>query len=159
MGMVPFHTKFRDLAFRETRTVVVRGYEALPDGDYGFLEFYCDEFGCDCRRVVLQVVTPDGGAKVWASINFGWERPRFYRKWMSGNAKAAAGMAGATLDPLNPQTEHSQALLRLFRDVVLRDSGYVQRLKRHYEIFKGVADPGRVAQRSRGRIARTRKGG
>ncbi len=159
MAMVPFCTRFRSLAFREMRTVLVRGWHSLPDGEYGFLEFYCNENGCDCRRVILQVVTPDTGTKAWASINFGWERPAFYKKWMSGDANAAEGMAGAMLDPLNPQTKHSTALLGLFRDVVLRDSAYVQRLKRHYEIFKGVRDRKRGVKRSRGKIARSQQGG
>jgi len=159
MAMVPFYARFRSLAFREMRTVLLRGHHSLPDREYGFLEFYCNERGCDCRRVILQIVTPETGTRAWASISFGWEGPAFYKKWMSGDANAAAGMAGVTLDPLNPQTEHSQALLRLFRDVVLRDSAYVQRLKHHYEIFKGLADRRRVVQRSRGSIARSRQGG
>ena len=45
-------------------------------------------------------------------------------------------MAGATLDPLNPQTEHSEALLELFKQVVLADPAYVRRLERHYNLFK-----------------------
>ena len=42
MPMVPFYTRFRELAFREMRTVTVHGHETIPDGNYGFLEFYCN---------------------------------------------------------------------------------------------------------------------
>jgi hypothetical protein len=47
----------------------------------------------------------------------------------------AAEATGATLDPLNPQTKYSPALLRLF-EAVLQDPAYVERLKRHYALFK-----------------------
>ena len=136
MTMAPFYTKFHDLAFREMRVLGVRSHESLPRGEYGFLEFYCTEAGCDCRRVVLHVLNAETGDRVWASINFGWESLSYYRTWTSGNAEAARDMAGATLDPLNPQTKHSRALLKLFQDVVLQDSAYVKRLERHYRLFK-----------------------
>jgi len=55
---------------------------------------------------------------------------------MSGNAKLARKMAGATLDPLNPQTEYSAELLNLFQHVVLKDPAYIRRLRRHYEMFR-----------------------
>lgn len=72
MPMVPFYSEFRDLAFREMHVVGVFGRESLPAGEYGLLEFYCDERGCDCRRVILHVLRSDTGRQVWASINFGW---------------------------------------------------------------------------------------
>ncbi|MGB5060998.1 MAG: hypothetical protein WBO48_20015 [Candidatus Promineifilaceae bacterium] len=31
----------------------------LPDGEYGLLEAYCNEPGCDCRRVMFTLLTPD----------------------------------------------------------------------------------------------------
>jgi hypothetical protein len=147
--MTPFYTKFRHLAFREMRTVIVRGRESIPDGPYGFLEFYCNEVGCDCRRVVFHVIRPDTGTRVWASINFGWESPVFYQQWSPGDPEFA-DMAGATLDPLNAQSEHSDALLTLFQEVVAADPDYVQRLQRHYRLFKRASEP--KAQGGRKRI-------
>jgi hypothetical protein len=161
MPLVPFYSKCRDLAFEETRTVLLRNHESLPDGTYGFLEFYCNEIGCDCRRVLVQVIRPDTGSRVWASINFGWETPTFYRRWASGNPADADEMATATLDPINLQSRHSNALLRLFSDIVLADGAYVQRLQRHYELFKRAAGPkrDRVATRTkRRRNSKTRDG-
>jgi hypothetical protein len=149
MSMAPFYTRYRDLAFREMRALLVRSHESLPPGDYGFLEFYCNESGCDCRRVILHVLRADTGPRVWASINFGWEKPSYYRQWMRGDAEAARDLAGATLDPLNPQTEHSQTLLGLFQRIVLGDPAYVRRLERHYRLFKR-----RERRRSRARAPR-----
>ncbi|MBA3441078.1 MAG: hypothetical protein H0T92_14530 [Pyrinomonadaceae bacterium] len=52
MMMTPFSTKFADLAWQETRTITVCGRDELPDGEYAFVESYCDEASCDCRRVM-----------------------------------------------------------------------------------------------------------
>jgi len=138
--MVPFYTRFRELAFREMRSATVSKWPGLPPGTYGFLELYCDEAGCDCRRAIIQVISPDSGRKVWATINYGWESAEFYRRWISDPVDAER-CAGAWLDPLNRQSRHAPALLEVFRDV-LKDSAYVERLKRHYGLFKAaIAEP------------------
>jgi hypothetical protein len=83
----------------------------LPDGEYGFLEFYCNEPGCDCRRVMIDVLRPETGwSKIWATISYGWESLDFYRKW-GGIASDPIETKGPYLDPLNPQTKYSPALL------------------------------------------------
>jgi hypothetical protein len=56
MPMVPFMERFPEVGARETRSMTVTDRQDLPDGEYGFLEFYCDEPGCDCRRVMLDVI-------------------------------------------------------------------------------------------------------
>lgn len=156
MPMAPLFERFRELAFREMRSVIVPHAGIVPAGQYGFLEFYCNEPNCDCRRVLLHVVRSDTGTRVWASINFGWEAVGFYERWFHGDPEGAREMAGATLDPLNPQSVHSEGLLRLFREVVLRDAAYVERLQRHYRLFKGAAPDGPRARRSRPATRRRR---
>ena len=136
MAMTPFYTRFRDLAFQEMRVAFVQGGSDLPGGEYGFLEFYCDEPDCDCRRVIIEVVSRESGSKIWATISYGWEAPEFYATWTI-NKEAAKGMSGAGLDPLNPQTQYSSALLSLFEHII-QDRAYVDRLKRHYQMFKGA---------------------
>src|SRR2546426_1807799 len=109
-------------------TTLFRSKE-LPDGDYGFIELYCDEPGCDCRRVMIDVLRPETGwSEIWATISYGWESLDFYRKW-GGAASDPIEMKGPYLDPLNPQTTYSSALLNLFR-FLLQSPDYVQRLKR-----------------------------
>lgn len=162
VGMMPFYAKFRDLAFREMRSVIVPDDRLLPRGQYGFLEFYCTEVGCDCRRVMLHVVRPDTGTKVWASINFGWESVDFYRRWCPGDPEVAAEMAGATLDPFNPQTERSVPLLKLFQEVVVKDGTFIERLGRHYRMFKSAPDVAPAKHAGRGkrqvrRVSRNRR--
>ena len=130
MGMAPFYTRFRELAVQEMRSATARGWEDLPDGDYGFLELYCTDAQCDCRRVLIQVIARNDQTKPWATINFGWESEAFYYRRLP-DAELAKAATRPTLDPLNPQSKYAPALLRLFETVV-QDAAYVQRLQKHY---------------------------
>src|SRR5712691_7758423 len=68
MPMIPFMEKFPELAASETRSAQVAGQGGLPDGDYGFFELYCNEPGCDCRRVIVTVLREDTGwRRIWAT--------------------------------------------------------------------------------------------
>ena len=59
--------------------------------------------------------------------------------WVRKNA--SRGMAGASLDPMLPQSIHSQFFLKLFNEVISRDPAYVERLQRHYAMFKAASPP------------------
>jgi len=135
MPMTPFIQRFPELGARETRSATLPHGQELPPGEYGFMEFYCDEPGCDCRRATIQVLRPETGwSKIWATISYGWESPDFYAKW-GPHAGDAHEMSGPSLDTLNPQTKYSPALLNLFR-LLLESPEYVERLKRHYRMFR-----------------------
>jgi hypothetical protein len=141
MPMIPFMERFPEVGAQETRYVTVPQRQDLPEGEYGFVELYCDEPGCDCRRVMIDVLRPETGwNKVWATISYGWESPDFYRKWGAGDSDPAQ-IKGSYLGPLNPQTEHSPALLNLFRFLV-QSPEYVARLQRHYQMFRESVDRG-----------------
>src|SRR5256885_6916476 len=102
MPMTPFMERFPELGPAETRSVKLTGDPDLPDGEYGFFEFYCNEPGCDCRRVTIWVLRPETGwRKVWATISYGWESADFYRKWSP--SQDAREMQGPSLDTLNAQ--------------------------------------------------------
>ena len=88
------------------------------------------------RRVVLQVWSKDQPGTALATINFGWETEDFYTRWMHGDRESARQVRQAWLDPLNPQSDIAEALLRLFQEVILADKDYVARLGRHYAMFK-----------------------
>lgn len=139
MPMIPFMERFPELAAREMRSVTVSGRTDIPDGEYGFLELFCDEPGCDCRRVMIDVLRADTELnKIWATINYGWESLAFYKKW-GGSSVTAAESKGPFLDPLNPQTPYSPALLRLFR-LLLESPDYATRIQTHYRIFRQSVD-------------------
>ncbi|MGO4882710.1 MAG: hypothetical protein ACLP59_18110 [Bryobacteraceae bacterium] len=132
--MTPFMEKFPDLGRRETKSILVPPGQVLPAGEYGYIEFYCDESGCDCRRVTICVLRPDTGwGEIWATISYGWESPDFYKEWSA--ASDPLEMQRPCLDPLNPQTVYSNILLDLFREI-LQSPDYVERLKRHYRMFR-----------------------
>jgi hypothetical protein len=139
MPMIPFMERFPEVGARETRSVTVPPRQDLPEGEYGFVELYCDEPGCDCRRVMIDVLRPETGwSKIWATIGYGWESLDFYRNW-GGSASDPIEMKGPYLDPLNPQTPYSPSLLNLFR-FLIQSPDYVARLRRHYLIFRESID-------------------
>lgn len=141
MPMTPFVTRFPELGARETRALLVSGRKELPDGNYGFLELYCDEPGCDCRRVMIDVLREDTKDKIWATLNYGWENVEFYRQWgRCSSDREARALQGPELDPLNPQTQYSRVLLEGFRIFLLQSPDYVQRLKHHYQMFREAVE-------------------
>jgi hypothetical protein len=145
MPMTPFMERFPEVGARETKSVTVTNRQDLPDGEYGFLEFYCNEPGCDCRRVMIDVLRRETGwSKIWATISYGWESLDFYRKW-GGTASDPIETKGPYLDPLNPQTKYSPALLNLFR-FLLQSPDYVERLKGHYQMFRDSLEQGHDQQ-------------
>jgi hypothetical protein len=139
--MTPFHSLFPELAQREVRCVHLGAApdgapeSDLPSDEYIYLEFYCDDLDCDCRRVFLQVISKGQPGKVFASIGYGWEKESFYRKRMPWDPDEAKGTVRGELDPLNEQSEFAQDFLELFRRVVL-DEPYRLRLRRHYRLFR-----------------------
>ena len=81
--MIPFHSLLPELAQREVRCIHlgpvpgVAPASGLSAGEYAFIEFYCEDLECDCRRVFLQVLARSQQDKVLASINCGWEKELF----------------------------------------------------------------------------------
>jgi hypothetical protein len=131
MSLAPFYSLFPDLAAREVRTATVFNNPELPPDTYAFTELYCVEPDCDCRRVMLNVIAKRSN-KHLASINHAFDAPD----------DDAPVPEQTFLDPLNPQSRYSEALLELFQTVVLADARYRARLERHYRMVKeAVADP------------------
>ena len=87
--------------------------------------------GCCCK--VRAEHQPN---KVLAAINYGWESVAFYTRWLHGDRMGAREIKQASLDPLNPQSSFAPTFLGLFRTVVLQEKAYIQRLQRHYAMFK-----------------------
>jgi hypothetical protein len=142
MPYAAFFQRFRKIAERETRNVKIisENQYGLPIGEYGFLEFFCDEPGCDCRRVFLYIVS-SRRKDVEAVIAYGWESRGFYAKWMrSSDKRDLDELQGPILNLLSPQSKIAPALLNLFKDALLRDRAYIDRIKEHYRIFRAEID-------------------
>lgn len=136
--MIPFCKYFPELGAKETRCAYLGGsQQGAPAGKYMFLELYCDDVDCDCRRVLFKVIKEnDPDNKVLATINYGWESLDFYARKLGGDKKMAWEVITAILDPLNPQSEYAEEFLEIFRNTLLTDPDYIARLVRHYEMFK-----------------------
>ncbi len=90
---------------------------------------FCNEKGCDCRRVLFRVVSIAHGGPV-AVINWGWEHESFYAKWMKGsNRNLAKDLKGPSLNLGSPQSDLAPALLDLTENVLLKDNAYRERIK------------------------------
>jgi len=84
MPYIPFYEKFPEIAEKETRVITAINDPELHHGDYGLLESYCDEAGCDCRRVFFNVYSERRNELV-AVIAYGWEDSKFYADLFGGN--------------------------------------------------------------------------
>ena len=143
MAVTAFDFYFPEIARLETRSATMRDDPHLPDGDYGFVEFYCDDPACDCQRVIIEVISRRT-EKAEATISYGWGTLRHYEKWI-GDRATAKQMVGLSLDPLHPQSRYAPALLKLF-EWVLQDKAYEARLKQHYALMKEWTAPKAPAQ-------------
>lgn len=131
MPMAPFHWRFGDLALRELRSISVRGRHDLPDGEFALLESYCDELGWDWRRVLFQIFAR-GEDQPLAFVGYGWEAREYYAR-RSGDPDF--DYCGPYLEPMTRQLPHAKGLLKLVQ-IALTDADYVNRLRRHYAMFK-----------------------
>ena len=123
MSFQMFHEICPEIGFRDTRSVTLSADDGhgLPADAYAFLEMYCADTGCDCRRAYFEVVAASNPGVVLAVITWGWEPLAFYRRWghYPGAAKDAKVMKGPALAPLNRQSALAPALLALANAVLL----------------------------------------
>ncbi|HBL53448.1 MAG TPA: hypothetical protein DDZ34_05320 [Syntrophaceae bacterium] len=150
---------FPEIAKSETRTVTIlrEGDYDLPAGNYGFLEMFCNESGCDCRRVFFCVVSEKFN-QVEAYITYGWESPSYYRKWLGfDDPYAISELKGPALNVGSPQSSLAPALLNFVRETLLRDEAYVDRIKRHYHLFRAKIESKGKSGRTHGKRKRKKK--
>jgi hypothetical protein len=132
------------LAEAETRTITLLEDNeelGLPAGEYAFCEMFCNEPGCDCRRVFF-TVTSSRSTEIEAVIAYGWESADFYRKWFKSGwtPDDIKLLRGPCLNIGSPESCHSDALLKLFIRVLLPQQAYIDRVKRHYRQFRATVD-------------------
>ncbi|MCM2332697.1 MAG: SEC-C metal-binding domain-containing protein [Anaeromyxobacteraceae bacterium] len=129
MTMRRFDVLFPEVAERECRTIRPMNHERLPSRRFLFLESYCVEPQCDCRRVMLSVVDEGTGSQV-ATINHAFEPL----------APPHEDEPQTFLDPLNPQSAMSDDLLAQFKTMSEHDPSYQARRERHYDAWKALVD-------------------
>lgn len=131
--MQSFYSLFPEIAEKETRCLLVCGeQEGLPNGEYFFIESFCNDKKCDCRRVFINVLYKEN---IVATIGYGWENIEFYEKWL-GEKALAKDAKGPILELTGKHTNYSESLLRLFKKSLLMDRTFLRRLGNHYTLFK-----------------------
>ena len=142
MPYAMFHQYFPEIAKVETRNIAISGEAniGLPAGNYAFLEMFCNESGCDCRRVFFWVLS-ERSRNCVAVIAYGWESPSFYAKWMKDTDPfTISELKGPVLNAGSPQSDLAPALLDIVRNLLLQDRAYMDRIKRHYSMFRAKID-------------------
>lgn len=127
-----FANRFPDLAERETRCVIIPKGNPLPPGHYYIAESFCNDKECDCKRAFINVIFED---EPIATIGFGWEDISFYEKW-ADDKSMANDLKGPILELAGIRTKYSENALKLFKEVMVDDHIFIERLKSHYKMFK-----------------------
>jgi hypothetical protein len=140
--MVPFVRFFPQQGTAETRVLTTQGHAVLPDDEYALLEFFCDDPGCDCRRVMLSVIGRRQQG-VLARISYGFDHGQ--------------ELAGPFLDPLNSQSLYACTLLTLVAQI-LADPTYAARLESHsHQVKRAAAAPSHLTRQGPARQAKANK--
>ena len=137
-----FGSRFPEIAEKETRNITIMDTRrfGLPCGTYIFHEMFCCEHGCDCRRVFFYV-TSVPRHNVEAVVCYGWESADFYKKWYKDdNPDMIVEMKGPALNLASQQSKHAPAILELVKNLLIKDKDYMERVKRHYNMFKADVD-------------------
>ena len=119
----------------QVRTVSIAKSPQLPDGEYSFIDMYCADPGCDCRKTMIQVMH---NGKFVSVINYGWEPDTFYKNWMGSSAEGSPmpQMHGASIDITSPDLVNRKGMLSLF-NALLNDI-WIEKFKQHYDKVKSV---------------------
>ena len=139
MYFLSFYTKFPEIAEGEVGMVEVKKGAPVPAGLYAFLENYCDDPECDCRKVMINVVDAKKNDCILATIGYGWESEKFYIEWM-GDKKMGKEMTGAYLEMAGVQSKHAREFLQLWKMMTVKNKEYVKRLKKHYVMWKRMSN-------------------
>lgn len=113
----------------QVRSVRIAQSPQLPDGEYSFIDMYCSDPSCDCRKTMIQVLH---NGRLVSIINYGWESAAFYKKWMGSSAEdnSFPAMNGVSIDITSPNLVNEENVLGLF-NFLLNDM-WVAKFKRHY---------------------------
>ena len=117
----------------QVRTVGLKESPDLPDGDYTFVDTYCTDASCDCRRTLINVM--HNGVHI-STIGFGWESSDFYESWMGvkSDDDYMPQLHGAVIDMTSPNKVSAQSILAFF-DALLDDK-WISVFKSNYNAVK-----------------------
>lgn len=117
------------------RVTVLSDDFSLPKGQYFFHESYCPDPHCDCKKVIINILSDFSNTPL-ATIDYGWESQNYYKKWTLGDKESAKNMSGASHAPFGTRSKYSDLFLNMFNDLITKDVNYKNRIVRHYKMFK-----------------------
>jgi hypothetical protein len=93
--------------------------------------------------VLAQFFRSENGLQpqILAAINFGWGKPRYYRKW-SRVPDLWREMSGATLEAFSEQGPDAKSFLALFKNSA-ENPAFVANFQRHYALVKAMLAQGK----------------
>ncbi|MDT8441211.1 MAG: hypothetical protein RQ723_06090 [Desulfuromonadales bacterium] len=116
-GMIPYQALFPQAREGAMTLDLPSKVGKVKAGLYHFVEMYCAEKGCDCRRLVLMVL--DEKNKDVAFIEFGFDPDDDY--------------AGPDLSPFSEQTARAKGLLAIFVDAINDNADWLEDMYRRYK--------------------------
>ena len=135
MPYTAFQTYFPEIAEKETRCLQIFNDPALAGDNFILLELFCDEPQCDCRRVMLNILSERRKASVGV-INFGWESEKFYENWFGSYDKDIIyDLKGPSINIFSTTTEITDKIFKHVKNA-LQDKFFVNRIIQHYVIFR-----------------------
>ena len=156
MPYVAFHELCPDVASRETRTITVLPAPSSASQPRNTSSSRCSatsqgaivaecSFRCILPRKSTSWPSSPGDGKITPSTHGGWE-------WTI--RALIREMQGPILNLASPQSENAEALLKLAQKMLLADPVYVDRIKRHYTLFRSkIPDRVKKAKNVRGRYS------
>ena len=127
----------------QVRTVVLAADPYLPSGAYTFLDTYCTDNTCDCRKTIMQIFHEK---KLVSIVSFGWESPKFYLRWLHSTQdhELAEEMSGVSIDLSSPDIVSRQGILLLVNH--LMDKNWISRIKENYRLIRKTTKPDNIIQ-------------
>ena len=125
----------------QIRTVVLTADSYLPPGEYTFIDTYCTDNTCDCRKTIIQIFHDE---KLVSIVSYGWESPKFYLRWLGStrDLEFAKEMSGVSIDPSSPDRVSPQGILLLIKH--LMDPKWISMLKENYRLIRKITKPDNV---------------
>lgn len=147
MKFLSFFDEFPELIGSEFRNIFIFNndiHKHIPPGNYAFLEMFCPDVDCDCRKVIINIITADP-PKTWVTLNYGWESEEYYKNWWGKNHFLYKPMSGVVFDPPTNDPLKNE-FLKIFQDIIQTDKKYANRIETHYLMFKEAMKMKKVKQ-------------
>ena len=132
----------------QIRTVTISCDPNLPDGEYSFVDMYCTDSSCDCRKTMVAVLHK--GTNI-ATIDYGWESEAYYEKWIGGGFPGMPKMSGTSIATCSNRISPN-GILALFNHLL--DKKWTGIFKEHYRLVKARLAEKTKGKKGKGRISK-----